>query len=230
MRFVQGLALVGVAMVVGLVLGGWQPRQEARRWKALAEAAPTECTDRAEVARQLAGVFRGRPLDAGLPDEAGAAGADEPGAARPAGAEVVEGPDAEARPDPDPEPADPEEAVRLAREAVRLRRAQARAALVEAGATDEQLAAIDAATERMNTELSALADEFVAGLDEGRPPDRREMMLFATDALDVLVTADDTLFSTFDEELRAELDPTALDPFSYVDESVVESIVRLRER
>jgi hypothetical protein len=56
------------------------------------------------------------------------------------------------------------------------------------------------------------------------------MMLFATDALDVLVTADDTLFSTFDEELRAELDPTALDPFSYVDESVVESIVRLRER
>ncbi len=230
MRSVQGLLLAAVALVAGLVIGGLGPRQEARRLREALEAAPpAACDDRAEVSRQIAGVFRGRPIEDRLP-EAGARPDPEEGrrdrvVVQPSAEEGGEGVEGAVV-----EPQDPEEAVRLAKQAMELRRAQARQALVEAGATEEQLSTVDAAMAKMNDQLVELTNEFVASVEEGVEPERREMMLFAADTLDVLITAEESLYSTFDEGVRAELDETALDPFSYVDGRVVEQLVQLRER
>ena len=233
MRTPVALVLAAVALVAGLVIGGLGPRQEARRLREALDAAPevADCpTDRAEISPQIAGVFRGRPLDhrlpVGAPDEQGRTGApDEPVAATGSpGAEGGEGDEVAAAIE------DPEEAIRLAKQAMELRRAQARQALIEAGATPAQLAAVDRAMAEMNDRLTALTEEFVGTIEAGEQPDRREMMLFAADTLDALITSEDALYSTFDAETRAALDETALDPFSYVDGRVVEQLATLRER
>jgi hypothetical protein len=227
-RTAQTLLVGAVLLVVGLVLGGLGPRQEARQLRvALAAAEDVECVDRAAVTRQIAGVFQGRPLDAQLPE---GAAPDGDGEDAPGERVIVVGGDGGGAPDTEAEPQDPEEAVRVAKQAMELRRAQARAALAEAGATEEQLAAVDAATKAMNAELVVLAEEFVGTLEAGEEPERRAMMVFASDTLDVLITAEETLYQTFDAETVEGLDETALDPLSYVDGEVVEQLVQLRGR
>ena len=115
----------------------------------------------------------------------------------------------------------------MAREAMELRRTQARAALAEAGVSDEQLSSIDEAMDRMNQDLSALTETFVATVQEGGEPDRREMMMFAADTLDVLLEGEDALYGVLDEEQRADIDDAALDPFSYIDGGVVDALMQL---
>ncbi len=228
MRTPTALVFAALALVAGLVIGGLGPRQEARRLRETLEAAPApaDCAgDRAEVSRQIAQVFRGRPLEDRLPGVGGASGgaADPGGAASDDGAAL--GGDAM-----DAALEDPEEAIRLAKQAMELRRAQARQALVEAGATPDQLATVDRAMSEMNERLVALTDEFVATIEAGEEPERRDLMLFAADTLDVLITAEESLYATFDADVRAELDEAALDPFSYVDGRVVDQLASLQGR
>jgi hypothetical protein len=230
-KAVQTMLVGAVLLVVGLVVGGLGPRQEARQLRKALEAAPEACTDDGNLARGIASVFSGRPLGGQLP-QPGSPAADAPAAtedlstAEGAPGEVVsEGDEPEARA-PD---IDPDEAVRIATQAMAMRRAQARAALEEAGATEEQLAKVDAAVTAMNTELLSIAEEFVTGMEDGAEPDRHDMMVFASETLEVLLTADETLSGTFDPEVRAALDEAALDPFSYIDGPLVEQLVRLQE-
>lgn len=231
------LLLAAVALVVGLVIGGLGPRSEARGLREkIEELSSRECESGGGMGKEIAEVFRGRPLSTNLPE-----------------IEVAE-PDPAAVPDAaEPEPVDrrgkrgkrgpvvqvdgedvssedtrtPEEAVQMAREAMELRRTQARAALAEAGATDEQLASIDTAMDRMNQDLAALTETFVATVQAGGEPDRREMMMFAADTLDVLIEGEDALYGVLDEEQRDGIDEAALDPFSYIDGQVVDSLMQL---
>ena len=189
------LLLAAVALVVGLVIGGLGPRSEARGLREkLDELSSRECASGNDMGKQIAEVFRGRPLASNLPDvqvdeptaepETEPASDEEPRSRRGKrgqGFQIdIDGEDGS-------EPQTPEEAVAMAREAMELRRTQARAALAEAGVSDEQLSSIDEAMDRMNQDLSALTETFVATVQEGGEPDRREMMMFAADTLDVLL-------------------------------------------
>lgn len=220
--------VAAVALVIGLVLGGLGPRSEARVLREKVDALSSkDCSSRGSgMGREIAEVFRGRPLD--LPDAPAAeqpAGADPASEGKDRAVSKVEGAEA-----PDGQPEDqptPEEALTAAREAMEMRRAQARAALAEAGLTEEQMATIDTAMSRMNADLSALTETFVASLQDGAEPDRREMMVFAADTLDVLIEGEDALYGVLDEQQREGLDEAALDPFSYVDGQVVENLMQL---
>ncbi len=229
------LLLAAVALVVGLVVGGLGPRSEARGLREqLEEAQAKECERGGGMGREIAQVFRGRPLEDNLP-----APGEEPVAVDLKGKGVVveggerRGPRFRAEAEREgggegegPEPS-PEEAMKLAREAMELRRTQARAALEEAGATEEQLTSIDDAMDRMNDDLAALTETFVATVQEGGEPDRREMMMFAADTLDVLLEGGDALFGSLSDEQRADIDEAALDPFSYIDGAVVDELMKL---
>ncbi|MCA9489524.1 MAG: hypothetical protein KC621_06360 [Myxococcales bacterium] len=229
------LLLAAVALVVGLVIGGLGPRSEARGLREkLDELSSRECASGNDMGKQIAEVFRGRPLASNLPDvqvdeptaepETEPASDEEPRSRRGKrgqGFQIdIDGEDGS-------EPQTPEEAVAMAREAMELRRTQARAALAEAGVSDEQLSSIDEAMDRMNQDLSALTETFVATVQEGGEPDRREMMMFAADTLDVLLEGEDALYGVLDEEQRADIDDAALDPFSYIDGGVVDALMQL---
>ena len=221
------LVAAAFALLLGLVIGGFGPRREARELREALDRQPeAECEDRGQVSREIASVFRGRPIEDRMPSGT----SDVPDAADEGQERSEDGTRGrrDAARDAGDEPDDPEESLRLAKEAMELRRTQARAALEEAGATEEQLAAVDAAMEAMNQDLADLTQEFVSGLDDG-PPDRRQMMVFAADTLDVLLAAEDSLYGTFDADLRAGLDTAALDPFSYLDGRVVEQLVKLQD-
>ncbi|MCB9687832.1 MAG: hypothetical protein H6738_19085 [Alphaproteobacteria bacterium] len=227
------LLLAAVALVVGLVIGGLGPRSEARGLREkIDELSSRECASGSDMGKQIAEVFRGRPLASNLPDvqvEEPAVVVSEPGSEAPRARRGKRGKGLQIDIDGEEgsEPQTPEEAVAMAREAMELRRTQARAALSEAGVSDEQLSSIDAAMDRMNQDLSALTETFVATVQEGGEPDRREMMMFAADTLDVLLEGEDALYGVLDEEQRADIDDAALDPFSYIDGGVVDALMQL---
>ena len=114
------------------------------------------------------------------------------------------------------------------RDALDARAAQARAALLEqADPTDEELAALDAAVDKMNTRLKAQVDAFVASVEAGGEPDRRELMEFAAEALDAVIEADDAFVGALPEDVRESVDAEVVDPFSYIDGETLESLARL---
>ena len=123
----------------------------------------------------------------------------------------------------DAEAPDPAKSLALAKEAMELRRVQARAALVEEVEPEEnQLQAFDGAMSTMNAALLEIADDFVATVGEGEEPSRREIMGFAADTLDVLITADDAVHGVLDADQVAAASESSLDPFSYVDPQILD--------
>jgi hypothetical protein len=97
------------------------------------------------------------------------------------------------------------------------RRAAARTALVEqAGADAEQMARVDEAVARMNGELAGIAEEFLARTG-GREPTRRESMALASDALAVLLDAEEAIRTALGDETANAAPDGSLDPQSYLD-------------
>lgn len=230
------LMAAAVALVVGLAIGGLGPRSQVRGLQEQLTAAQEKVCDRA-VGREIANVFRGRPWegDAAPPSaeaEDGAPAPDRPPRMKRQqglqvrvdddGATVDDGGDAIVA-------GDPEEQVAWAKEAMELRRAQALAALREqAGASDEQMTQVDTIVDRMNDDLSALAEDLVATVQEsGGEPSRREMMLFASETLDVLLESEDALFGALTPEQREAVEDEALDPMSFIDGRVVDVLMEL---
>jgi hypothetical protein len=131
---------------------------------------------------------------------------------------------------PDAPPMDIEQEVSAAKTALEARRTQARAALIEdAGLDDAQLAAIDEATAVMNAELMALTDDLVADIQQNGQPSRRDTMVYAAEALDVMINAEDRMNAALDDTQRADAAPESLDPLSYVDPAIVDHVRALRE-
>ncbi len=80
----------------------------------------------------------------------------------------------------------------------------------------------------MNADLRVLATEFVAVYKEsGEEPSRRDMMAFAADSLDVLITTEDALTGSLAPEQQDALSEESLDPLSYVDGSLVDVLAEL---
>lgn len=216
-----------IALVIGLVLGGLGPRAQVRVLE-----------DRVEhlEARDCS---RGGGLGGGLATMLGERALNMPEAPPPSPSE------------PPPEPARAEEAGAVPEPAVELgvelddtgegapdlgavadmmevRRAQAHQAMLEQVNPDEaQLEDFDRAMDEMNTSLATLAEELVHRVSTGEALDRRDSMVLAADALDVMIRAEDAISQTFSEEQREGTDPSALDPFSYVDASVVDRFASL---
>jgi hypothetical protein len=227
-----------IALVVGIAVGGLGPRAEVRALRAQLDEAG-DCAGGA-VGSEIANVFRGRPWEEGegtsgrrvIPANDGA---HPPDAGPPLDSDTPKGePDPEgfrvnwSSGDGEDQPANPEEAMKLAREAMELRYAQARAALLEdAKPSDDQLATIDGAMERMNDQLVGLARDLVDQVKDGGEPSRRDTMLFAAETLDVLLTAEGDLRGALTEEQLGAMQDESLDPLSYVDPAIVDLLAEL---
>lgn len=230
----RALIAAALALLVGVVLGGFGPREELHEAeRRIAELEAQDCSPALAgglASLLAAGAARSAaapPADTGDRPDAPPRSKREAESARPSAP-----PDA-ARPLDRPTPPGARGGDRLdsARAAMDLRRAQARAALIEEAAPDDaQLDALDAAVDEMNDELFVLADEAMARLESGETPERRDVMVFAADALDILITADERLASALDPEQRAAVDEAALDPFSYVDPGLLDLFSSLEGR
>ena len=120
------------------------------------------------------------------------------------------------------------EEIETARAALELRRAQARAALIEGADPDnDQLQTIDQAVQDMNDALLALSGEFADIIESGEEPDRRQIMSFTAEALDTMLSAENTMRDALSEEQLSQLDDGALDPFSYVSPDLIDTLMRM---
>lgn len=224
---VSHLVVAVVALVLGVLVGGVGPRGEARALQQqLVELEGRECARGRGVGAEIAGAFRGRPLVFG--EEATAAA--EPAPSEPVavptressagGAERSQGTSAGGGPDE----------VEAVMEAMELRRRQAMQALIDHGGLDAaQQELAEGVVDELNSELELLAEEFVTTMEGGVEPDRRESMLFARDAIDVLLDAENGLYDLMDESQREGLGPEITDPFNYIDGGVV-SVLRELDR
>lgn len=220
----------GVGLAVGLALGGLGPRAENRVLRARVDTLEANARP-AGLPAGLSGVLRGEVWRDG--------DAPRPG---------PRAPTPRPSPDPgDPEPADagddagsPEvivvgdegvddddgfdgDTLASAREAMELRQRQAWRALQEqADPTPEEMAVMEAAVDRMNDDLVGIAEAFAASVDAGRPPERRDLMIFAADTLESMIATEDVIAETLGPERAAGVDPEVLDPTAYVDSRVVD--------
>lgn len=227
-----------IALVMGIVVGAWQPRGELLAMRTELDAMKTAggkpC--RASAADSLRDLLRapgatgsgGRtvrnvaPTDAPAPpDDAGA----------PEGEPVPEG---ELDPNAPSIALSDEEAMAQGQEAMRAaldaRRAQALAALTEQADLEEaDVAAVNAAMKQMNDELSVQVDAMVTEAVQDGEIDRREMLEFAAEALDVVLAADDRMRDIIPPEVYAEIDASAVDPLSYLSGATLDPLARLKD-
>ena len=226
-----GVGIVG--LVLGVAAGGVLPRAELRELQAqLDEAQSKACeTDRGAIGREFASALRGRPVSGAYDDRDVAAveDGDEPPAIdedRPQTLEDIER-EIEERSEAG---ASDEELSGLVLDAMSLRTTQARQAIEQDLApTDEQWDQIDGAIDRMNDDLAALADGFAADFADGTIPNRRDTMIFAADTLDVLIEADDAIWSTLTPEQQDLAQEEAIDPLSHIDSSVLEPFMAMEQ-
>ncbi len=218
-----------LALVVGIVLGAWQPRGELLAMRAeldeLRAQAARPC--RGGAAESIRSILRADAPDLERPDRRAPAPSieitaeAEPDEAAPEADVPTDAPVAEA-------PQTPEQLRDAMRTALDARRAQALAALAEQGDLDDDaVEAVEAAMNQMNRELKAEVDAFVDAAVESGSVDRRDLMDFAAESLDIVIAADDRMRSAVPEDVYAAVDESAVDPFSYVSGDTLEALVRL---
>lgn len=224
--------LLGVAaLVIGLVVGSWQPRGEVLRLRGENDelrAKQARCT-RGSAA---AGVRELLHADPGGGVEDRQARAERPTRARRADAEEDGEPTEPPQPGPGTPAAQqsPEEMTAAMTAALDARRAQARQALQEqADLDDEKLAEVDRVMDEMNAALKKEVDEFVATAIQSGDVDRRDMMDFAATGLDAVIVADDKLRAVLGPETYAEVDDAAVDPFSFIAGDTVASLAQVQD-
>lgn len=227
----KSFGAIVVALVVGIVVGAWQPRGEVLALRERlddAEArAAKEC--RSGGLREIQGLL-------------GAAGAGEDDAAPGSGNRRVvrrtgdEGDDDGAaiqiqagdgpRSGP-PSPAEIAAQLDTLKAGLDARRAHALEALAEQAKLDEaQRGEIEGILAHMNESLRQEVDGFVDDALAHGEVERRDVMEFGANALDVVIAADDALRSTLDEEQYAALDEELTDPLAYVSGDTVSSLAR----
>ncbi len=234
------IAVAAIALVLGLILGGLGPRSDMRKLEkkyAEMDDGPCKSTLGADLATLMGGGFGqepdARPTRNDRRPATNALGDRDPdviAAENPEAAELVaemENEDGAGELTEDLEGLD-EKQLQLARTALELRRAQARAALVEDAEPDEtQLESIDIAVNEMNESLNDLAEELTTMIADGEEPTRRDAMEFAAEALDTMLLAEDAMRGALDPDQLDVLDDGSLDPFSYVDPSLVDALEKL---
>jgi hypothetical protein len=87
------------------------------------------------------------------------------------------------------------------------------------------MGSIDEATATMNQKLAKLVDELVTETNEVGEVDRRMMLGFAAEALDVVIEADDRLQAALPDDV--DIDDALLDPLSYLSGDTLQALERL---
>lgn len=215
-----------LAIVLGLVLGGLPARSEVRSMRRELHALQKrDCG----VGRGLGSMFQGGPMMMRADEVRAAVSADAgpPDGAR--AATTTPAPPPRAAPVAQEAPSEAPSRVELGREALDIRRTQARAALLEEANPDRaQLETFDAAVEEMNGELHDLARIFVDDFARtDREPSRHELMVFAADTLDVLITAGDRMKGALSEEQQRGVSEESIDPLSYVDPALADLLAEI---
>ncbi len=206
------LVVGAVALLVGLVAGGLGPRAEVRGLRAEIDAH--ECGPASGILGDwlLGGAFPPR----GAPGPA-------PIVATPQPAVEVPGEPTEAPKEDTGRFEAPTDGIAAMEDALSLRYTQARASLAE-HASDGQMVDIDGVVATMNDDLAVLVEDFVHALDSGEGPSRRDMMVYAAETLDVMIRTEDELYDLLTAGQIAAMEDSALDPFSYIDPSLVELV------
>lgn len=221
-----------IALVIGIVLGSWQPRGELLQARQemdelRAKAKSSDCRG----GRAIDGIRD--ILHARAPDVGPAADAEakRPGFHFEAG-DKPDAPTAETAPSEDAPPATPEEVreqVAAMKAALDARRSQAMAALEEqADLSDEQSTAVESTMAEMNAQLKAEVDALVATANDGDIIERRDLMEFAANSLDTVIAADDKLRDIIPADVYDTLDAETIDPFSYLSGDAVDSLSKLQ--
>lgn len=223
--------LMGAAgLLVGLVIGYWQPQGEKL---ALQEQVDTlklqriaDC--RGKPSDSLRSLFRAEPGDLGKATPPPGAPPDAP---PPGDAPSADAPPPGAPPDggaPGDKPRSAAEFQAEMNTALSARRAQALAALEEqADLSDAQVAQVNALMDDMNQKLKGRLDAFVADASEAGAVDRRDMMVFASDALDIVIEADSQLQGLIPADIYDDIDPQATDPLSYLTGPALSGLTQL---
>lgn len=217
-----------IALVAGIVLGAWQPRGELLAMRteldALKATAARPC--RGGAADSIRSILR-----ADAPNfEAAVEGkrsrpADDAPSTEPPGSDAPDDADAPPVAPPTETPEQMRDAMNTALDA---RRAQALAALVEQGGLeDDEVAAVTDAMDQMNRELKVEVDAFVDAAVAAGEVDRRDIMDFAAESLDIVIAADDRMRKAVPDDVYAEVDEAAVDPFSYVSGDVLASLMKM---
>lgn len=221
------IVIAAVALVLGAVLGGVLPREQVRDLKAqVAQLSDRDC--RPKLGQQLAGMLvKPRPTPKSKKWEPViTAPPEKPDEAAPAPAPAPEPPAPSS--DTGSSAAPGTQGIEQAKEALALRRTQARAALLQDADPDaQQLKQFDGAVADMNADLRTLAQQMVDKSQRDGPLSRRDTMQFASDALDVLITADDRMNGALTPDQVASVDDASVDPFSYVDPSILDLFAEL---
>ncbi|MEC7519167.1 MAG: hypothetical protein VYE22_04840 [Myxococcota bacterium] len=222
------LGFSALGIVLGFVLGGIGPRLEA----------DTQAEEIARLERQLAEVDTGgwRSPVPGL-DRILRAPRDEAPAERPLpvapppeeGEAEVYAPDGGAAPprrwreqwrDRASETAPSERLAAFERAASlqNVRRLQSRAALAQQGDLDDgEIAAVDEALERMNADLQAHGEALITLAMSDEPPPARDLLGITHDVTGILHRTQVRLESILGPERAAEVDPSALEIWNFVD-------------
>jgi len=223
-----------IALVIGIILGSWQPRGELLQARQemdelRAKAKSSDCRGGRAI-DGIRDILHARTPDPG-PDASADADAKRPGFHFQAG-DKPNSPSADAGGGPDAPPATPEEVqkqVAAMKAALDARRSQAMAALEEqADLSDEQSTAVDSAMADMNAQLKAEVDALVATANDGDVIERRDLMEFAANSLDTVIAADDKLRDIIPAEVYDTLDAETIDPFSYLSGDAVDSLSKLQ--
>ncbi len=236
------IAVGAIALLIGLVIGGVGPRAELNRMMQTVQSVDAErCKN--TFGEDLATFFGGAqagglplvaPAPRSAPPETRAAiesGPDPRDAEVEAALAQIEADEAAAT----QEVADGMRAalengeeLEIARSALELRRAQSRQALIEAAdPDDQQLSTIDNAYDAMNETLEGLAGGLAELVLSGGEPDRRQAMVFAADALDAMLVAEDQVLGALDEGQRADLDADVANPFNHVAPALIDALMDL---
>jgi hypothetical protein len=225
-----------IALVLGIVLGAWQPRGELLEMRTELDAMKTAggkpC--RASAADSLRDLLRapgGAVDDSRRVRNAAPAGAPTDEGVATGGATVEGG---ELDPNAPSVPVSDADAFEQGQEAMSAaldaRRAQALAALTEqADLEEEDVAAVNAAMKQMNDELGAQIDAMVTSAVSDGELDRRDMMEFGAEALDVVLAADDRMRDIIPPEVYAQIDASAVDPLSYISGETLDTVARLKD-
>lgn len=224
-----------LALVAGIVLGAWQPRGELLAMRAeldeLRTAGGKPCRgNAADGIRTILRAERPEGLRAERP-EGVVASHPEPRAEDPPAAPDLPADD-QAAPGPDVAPVDEADVAAQAdamAAALDARRAQAMAALTEqADLDDAQVASVNQLMDDMNSQLKAQVDRFVDEAVANNDVDRRDMMDFAAESLDIVIATDDAMRKTLPPEAYDDADDSAVDPLSYLSGETLDALTRLQ--
>lgn len=219
---------VVIALVVGILMGAWQPRGELLELRArvdeLAAKAKKPCTGAGldPIRTMLRSPDDGPAPVVTRTGEDAPPPADAPeGGVKVQVGEGAEGPDGPRRLS--------EDDLAKLKSGLDARRAHAMEALREQGElTTEDEAELQGIFDDMNQKLKAEIDRFAAEAAERGEVERRDFMELGANALDVVIATDDALRGALPEDVYSSLDQELQDPLSYVSGDTVTSLTKLQ--